>query len=121
MPVDWFFCFFCRLLRLIEEISDSDVSLVCIERLFFLRTGVICGADTPCQNGCVGGALIGWKGLKCNLWVRSSLFWNASSCFGFFLGIRTLRALDYLLVVEIQDQHKKNTLTSSGCFMERLI
>ena len=63
----------CRLLRLIEEVSESDVSHVCIERFSFPRIGVTCGADGPVDDGCVRGAAIGWRGLKCSFWEMFNL------------------------------------------------
>ena len=47
MSADWLLFYFflsCRLLRVIEEASELDVSLICKERSF-LRIEVICGAD----------------------------------------------------------------------------
>ena len=60
-----FFCFinFLLLLRT-DDVSESEVSLNCIERFLYLNIGVICGAEWPATEGCVGGAAIVSAGIK---------------------------------------------------------
>ena len=85
-----FFCFLIwRLLLLIEDVSESEVSLTAIV-CFSLRNvgvncladGIDCGADGPVVSVWIGGAEIGNGGLKCGTCVKPGLFMNASSCLG---------------------------------------
>ena len=73
--------------------------------------GVGCDADGPARAGCVVGAAIGTRGLKCSICVTSVRFWNASSCLGLRFGILIFNARSTLPEVEIQDRPEKTMLT----------
>ena len=116
-------CLLTGLLFLFLELSFASSNWGCfrIRRVASLhRIRVICEADGPGEGGCVGGAAISWIGVSI-ISVRSVMFLNASSCFGFLLRIPILRTLATLLVVEMQDRPEEITLTSSKRFLEHII
>ena len=121
------FFFKVRSLFRIEEVSESDVSLIVSWRFeVFRKMGVglgctdeaICAPDGPAVFDVANCGAIG---LNLNICVRSGLFRNASSCFGFLLGILIFNDLAILLAVEIHDRPDETTLTSSVCLLLRLI
>ena len=124
-----FFCFISWLLILLtDDVSDSEVSFTSIIRFSLRKMGVSCLAnkvdchtDGPAVSGWVGGAAIGTGGLKCCIWVKSGLYLNTSSCFGFCFGIRFLKTRATLLEVEIHERPEEITLTWSVCFRLRFM
>ena len=123
----WFFFFKVRLLFRIEEVSESDVSLIVSWRFEVFRkmsVGFVCTDEAICAPdgpAVFDVANFGAIGLNLSICVKSGLFRNASSCFGFLLGILIFNDLAILLAVEIHDRPDETTLTPSVCLLLRLI
>ena len=112
-----FLLFSKRFLLLIDNVSESDVSLNVIFRFSLRKMGVSClgvidcVANGPAWIGCVGGAASVIGGLKWRICVKSGLLTKALSCFGLHLGMRFLSARATLLEVDIHDRPDEMTLT----------
>ena len=123
----WDFFFTVLLLFLIEDVSESDVSLTVILRFQVFRkmgVGCFCTDDASCAPdgpAVSDNATCGAIGLKFNICVRSGRFWNASSYFGFLFGTLIFNDLAILLAVDMKDRPEETTLTSSVCFLLRFI